>query len=539
MTFEPTKTLTSIGTPGASPERELMVHGPKGLTTHRLPPHGVLTLGRDPASTIRLDDPSVSRNHLALHCGEGLFVEDLGSHNGTLVAGSRLAPNARRPVFAGEHLQVGAFVLVVQRVNEPPPPWDDARFEAEVASGRGGTWARLLVAELKDRLECWRTVARAVGDDGGFRAAPDSVDLWAPAARPLDVPALLGDLVLCGSFKGWASVEVPARKTTYAEQLKALTARLSAASRLATAAAADDVVMHQVDDLLGRVAPGQLPVLLLGETGVGKGVTARELHRRSGREGPFVVVNCAAISEGLLESELFGYERGAFTGADRAKPGLIETANRGSLFLDEIGEMPLSLQAKLLHVLEAQQVQRVGSVTPKDVNVRIISATNRDLSSAVKQRRFREDLYFRLAGLVVELPPLRKRPNDIIALAERFAHRTPALLTPGARAALTSYPWPGNVRELKTVIERGLLLSRGAPLQAEHLMLDPKRAAVPLSPGDDPSGLDPTAQAERQRILDALGQAAGSQTQAAKLLGISRSTLVARIEKYGLPRPRK
>jgi DNA-binding NtrC family response regulator len=277
------------------------------------------------------------------------------------------------------------------------------------------------------------------------------------------------------------------------------------------------------------VARSDITVLLLGETGVGKGVVAEEIHAKSARaSGPFLPVHCGAIAESLLEGELFGYERGAFTGANVARAGLLEAAQGGTLFLDEIGEVSPAVQVKLLRVLENREVMRLGGRRPIKVNVRFIAATNRDLESLAAAGKFREDLYFRLNGITIEIPPLRARKDEIGSLARRFAAEAGANVRFSADAlrALEEHSWPGNVRELRHLVERGALLSGGGEIRPEHLALK-TRARADL---DD---------AERDRIERTLEQVGGNQSRAAELLGISRRTLLRRLDAYRLPRPRK
>ncbi|HKU41762.1 MAG TPA: sigma-54 dependent transcriptional regulator, partial [Polyangiales bacterium] len=289
-------------------------------------------------------------------------------------------------------------------------------------------------------------------------------------------------------------------------------------------------------------------VLILGETGVGKEVAAEQLHRRSGRSGRFVPINCAALSESLLESELFGYEKGAFTGADKAREGLFEAAAGGTLFLDEVGELPQTTQVKLLRVLEERKVLRVGGRSARPVDVRFVAATHRDIERAAEQGEFRQDLFYRLNGITLHVPPLRERRLDIAPLAASFIAsgcqalgraKLPKLSEP-ALQALVEYAWPGNIRELRNVIERALLLCDGECLLAEHL---PPKLLQPAAPN---SVLDARAEllrqmerVERQRIVDALEKCAGNQTLAAEMLGMSRRTLVTRLAQFELPRPRK
>ena len=308
--------------------------------------------------------------------------------------------------------------------------------------------------------------------------------------------------------------------------------------------------MGRIAKVLSLVAPGGITVLLLGETGVGKELAAETVHRLSRRASrPFVRLNCAALPEPLLESELFGYERGAFTGADRTKPGLLEGADKGTVFLDEVGEMPLPTQAKLLRVLESHEVMRLGSVAPRPIDVRFIAATNRDLGQQVVAGAFRKDLLYRLSGMPVHLPPLRERREEIAPLAQRFCAeasaqlgRPPKVITPAALRALEEHAWPGNVRELRNVMERAVLLSEAGPIGVEHLALDAQLGAPPASI-TQPSTQAPTAdldlrkamaEFERAQIERALQQAGGNQTRAAELLGISRRALVSKLGEYGL-----
>lgn len=294
-----------------------------------------------------------------------------------------------------------------------------------------------------------------------------------------------------------------------------------------------------VSEVAAKVARSELSVLLTGETGVGKEVFARRIHEMSPRgEGPFVPLNCGALSEELLASELFGHVAGAFTGARADKPGLLETAQGGTVFLDEVGEMPMSQQVKLLRVLEERRVMRVGGLSSTPIDVRFVSATNRDLRQEVSRGSFREDLYYRLNGITLRIPPLRERVGEIEGLARLFmtdaASRAglpaPAPLSAEALSALQSHAWPGNVRELKNVIERAVVLAGEEPVRPDHLFEDVGSELLPSS-GEAPD--------ERTRILQALQQTAGNQTRAAELLGISRRTLGTKMDTFGIARPQK
>ncbi|MGE5185233.1 MAG: sigma 54-interacting transcriptional regulator [Acidobacteriota bacterium] len=300
--------------------------------------------------------------------------------------------------------------------------------------------------------------------------------------------------------------------------------------------------MARAERLLERVAPGDISVLIQGETGVGKEVFAERLHARSKRAGkPLLRLNCGGFTETLLDSELFGHEKGAFTGADRAKPGLLENADGGSVFLDEIGELPLGLQARLLRVLQDKKVQRIGALEPRAIDVRFIAATNRDVAAEIAAGRFRQDLYYRLNGVTLYIPPLRERTAEIAQLARGFlaeASRATGRalhLTPAALARLEQHRWPGNIRELKNVIDRAALIATGDEIDVEHLSLPD--AGEPPRPSGGSLHADVDA-LEKQRIVEALEACGGNQTRAAQRLGISRGTLLARLKQYGIKRPR-
>jgi len=302
-------------------------------------------------------------------------------------------------------------------------------------------------------------------------------------------------------------------------------------------------VMDAVRDAGRKAALHALNVLILGETGVGKGVMAREIHALSPRaKGPFVVVDCTAIASEIADSELFGHEEGAFTSARAAKPGLLEVADGGTAFIDEIGELPAALQAKLLRAIEDRTIRRVGGVTERQIDVRFIAATNRDLDTEVAAGRFRQDLLFRLNAVTLPIPPLRQRTAEIVPLAEGFAAGlsggTPVRLDTEVATWLTAQPWPGNVRQLRNAVERAFAEAGGRPLGLPDF-----QTLIPPEPRDAPGPVEPSASpdahSERERIVAALEACAGNQTKAAAALGISRRTLIHRLDQYGLPRPRK
>ena len=305
---------------------------------------------------------------------------------------------------------------------------------------------------------------------------------------------------------------------------------------------AESPAMKEVLRLAAKVAQTDATVLILGESGTGKEVLANLIYELSGRKArPFLKLNCAAIPEGLLESELFGHERGAFTGADKAKPGLFELAHRGTLFLDEIGDLPLSLQAKLLRVLQDGTIRRVGGLKEIKVDVRIIAATNRDLEEMVKEGAFREDLFWRLNVFSLRIPPLRKRREDILPLArfflKKFSAKHGKTITDFSREALEallSYHFPGNVRELENIVERAVILAEDELITKEDL--------PPLLRGtEEPTSLlehlplpEAVAYLEKERIRKAMEEAGGVKTRAAELLGISERVLRYKLAKYGL-----
>ncbi|HEU4535021.1 MAG TPA: sigma-54 dependent transcriptional regulator, partial [Polyangiaceae bacterium] len=424
------------------------------------------------------------------------------------------------------------------------------------ADGRGG---------LASALAAERAFARAFRDDDVLASFGDG--LWRallPKTSPAEARQLLTRLRLLleeSGAKPALRLALYPRNGVTSEALAAALAdpgegtiestRLPRPSARSTAG---------LGPLIEKVAPSMANVLVLGETGVGKEVLARAIHERSPRASkPLICLNCAAFSEALLESELFGHERGSFTGAVQAKIGLLEAAEQGTVLFDEIGEMPLSLQAKLLRVLERREVTRVGGIKPRRIDARFVFATHRNLEEEVRAGRFREDLYFRINTVSIVIPPLRARKDEIGPLAAHFialaceaeeGHPTPPRLSPQALALLEAYSWPGNVRELRNVIERAVLFSSGPLITLEHLPLErflgPSGAPpAALAPAGKPpavaTGSHPPAAGadERARIIDALERCAGNQSAAANLLGISRRTLVSRLSKYDLPRPRK
>ena len=348
-----------------------------------------------------------------------------------------------------------------------------------------------------------------------------------------------------------AKVDKGLELSTARRQVERLTARTEAFESDAALShggglVGDSEPMQRLVGMVRKAAATDATVLVRGESGTGKELVARMLHQYSPRkDGPFIVVHCAALAETLLESELFGHERGAFTGAVKRKLGRFELADKGTLFLDEIGEIPHSVQTKLLRVLQEKEIQRVGGEETLKVDVRVVSATHRDLQAEVKAGRFREDLYYRLHIVPLQLPPLRERPEDIPALARHFAtkhaprvNRRVKGLDEGALRALSRYAWPGNVRELENVMEQSLVFAEGETLTEADLPphvtgANPRTdTGLPVPMGDRPLP-DILEDLERQLIARAYEKAGGVKTETARLLGIKTSALYYKLEKYG------
>jgi DNA-binding NtrC family response regulator len=306
-----------------------------------------------------------------------------------------------------------------------------------------------------------------------------------------------------------------------------------------------DPAMLRLYALLERLAGTELPIVIAGETGAGKELAAASVHHWSPRaDKPFVALNCATVPENLAESELFGHEKGSFSGAAAVKVGLLEAAAGGTVFLDEIGELSLAVQAKLLRVLETQKVMRLGAVRERDIDMRIVAASNRDLETEVRAGRFREDLFYRLCGATVWLPPLRDRPRELPLLAQAFldgaaraAGRGPMTISPDAHAILAAHRWPGNIRELRNTMAYLAAAVTESRVEARHLPAQLNRPAAPAAaaPAATFRSLDDELQAlERQRMEAALAECKGNQTRAAALIGMPRRTFVHKLKQYGI-----
>jgi DNA-binding NtrC family response regulator len=585
----------------------LVVVGEGKDATYPLPETGEVVIGRGEDADVRIDHRSVSRRHAVLTIGERLTIEDLGSANGTRVREQWVGARNKAAVSLGEPFDIGSVMIVVQQRAQPTPQrhiWAHGYFEARLeeecarAERAGSPFAVV-------RLHCGGPDASRVAEECLTRElrAMDVIGYYGPAEYELlvlDADRATVDAILEQVVSALAAEEVQARVGVahYPDDARDPYSLLEKASSAAlgtplprpgsgTILVADAAMQH-LDRIVQRIAGGTISVLITGETGVGKEVLAERLHRLSPRaQQPFLRLNCAALSESLLESELFGHERGAFTGAVRDKPGLLETAQGGTIFLDEIGELPMSIQVKLLRVLEERQVLRVGALKPRAIDVRFLAATNRDLEAEIARGAFRQDLYFRLNGISLVIPPLRQRTGEIAALANAFlahacerAGREPVpRIAADALALMRQHSWPGNIRELRNVVERALLLCTDDTIRLEHLPTEKMtsmhaaraEAPRPKPPSKPPvtareasadetdhDGFRPATPAaehiltppearrrgrrdteDRRKIVDALARSAGNQTEAAKLLGISRRTLINRVIAHGIPRPRK
>ena len=443
------------------------------------------------------DDPGFRRSLALLLEGEGYVVAAEGS-----------------PVRALERARAEAFDLILCDVRMPEIDGLEfvRRFQAD--GGRG-----LVIV-----------MSSYGGDDAAIAAMKEGAYDYLP--KPFRADEMLLTL----------------RKAEEREQLRGQVAALQAELTRWTDrdVVAESVAMRRVMEMATRVAPHPTTVLITGESGTGKEVVARAIHRMSPRrEGRFVAVNCGAIPEQLLESELFGHVRGAFTGAISDKPGLFEEADGGTLLLDEIGDMPQALQVKLLRVLQGDEIRRVGESRVRRIDVRVLAATARHLEAEVKEGRFREDLYYRLNVLQIHIPPLRERPEDLEALTrmllERAAKRSgrSVTLAPDALAALRSHGWPGNVRELENALERGVVLSADGVVRAEAVAAPASVSTEAGSRGPALAGspvrlADAVRQAEQGAIQNALAATGGNRAEAARLLGVSLRTLFYKIKHLGV-----
>jgi len=565
-----------------SARHHLIVLGADGAVRRTLPAAGTLLIGRDEDADVRVVDPRASLNHARIVLGDSITIEDLGSSNGTRLRDHRLEAGKPVPFAPGDGIAIGSTILLLQAGQ---PEHDERRVwahgyletrlveECARAQSRGSEFAlaRIHVAGAAPRLLVEQILSNALRD-GDLIAmyAPGEYEALLLDCEPAASRALASKIVALLAAQKIAATCGLAFYPAHGTSPQALVGRACDDARAQagdTAAAAGVVIesapMRELYALATRAAAGNSNVLIIGETGAGKEVLAEAVHRASPRaDQPFLPLNCAAFSESLVESELFGFERGAFTGAHQTKVGLLEAASGGTLFLDEIGEMPLGIQAKLLRVIETRQVLRIVATKARAIDLRLIAATNRDLEEEVAEKRFREDLYFRLNVIALEIPPLRARPEEIETLARLFLDRLAQsaqgrrapVLSAEALARLQAYAWPGNVRELRNVIERAFVLCTGPVITVEQLPVDKMRStarAVTEPPGvvsqtapaaaaspsraGAPRGLK---ELERDAMVDALERCHGNQTRAAELLGMPRRTFCKRMKEFELPRPR-
>jgi two-component system, NtrC family, response regulator AtoC len=563
-----------IGDEPVLDQLQMVVIGNGTFATHPLS-DGAVTIGRSRSSDVAIADESISRRHAILRLREKVTIEDLGSANGTRVRGNELKVGRPVEIVVGELVGLGKISFILQHRSRPSRArrlWThdyfEARLDEECARTKRSNTAFALLRIQTDRNApttlVEETLAELVRDtDILGKSGPHDYEVLLPdttptksdeAVRRFDSKLVERGLkykivVACCPRDGRRSHELMARVQTPSS---------SPATPSAAGIVVVDAQMQSLHRLVEQIADSQIGVLLLGETGVGKEVFARAVHHASPRAaGPFVELNCAALTESLLESELFGHEKGSFTNATIAKPGLIETAHGGTLFLDEIGDMPLSIQAKLLRILEDSQLRRVGALKNRAVDVRFVAATNSDLEARIADGAFRSDLFFRLNGVTIVIPPLRDRMADLEPLAKAFIHRAwsrnsqAPTLDADALALMKGYCWPGNVRELKNMMERAILLCGVGPIRQDHLPAEKMRATVMTGrPRSEPTKQIENvvfvqarrrgSEDEQRWITQALEQAGGNQTRAAVLLGISRRTLVNRLNDYNhVDRPRK
>jgi DNA-binding NtrC family response regulator len=588
-----------IEEPAAAGGLHVLIMTPSSFRTRPLPTRGAVTIGRGDNADIRLEDNLASKLHARLEIAERLVIVDLGSTNGTRLHDQKIPVNEPTVLEPGEGIRIGSTVLMIQRL----PPGHTASPERRI-------WSHL---DFHDRLseECGRAFVTGkslalVRVHAGLRLAAERalalLRAHVPAPHILaeyaggeyeilfteisdaEVKRLLEPLLSALRNEGAAAVFGLASYPREGRTAHALLSAANEAIRATTpgttrALPADDEgpmapgpTLQRVYELGHKAAASKVNILILGETGVGKEVLARLLHEWSPRrDKPFQAINCAGLPESLLESELFGHEKGAFTDAKQGKPGLLEMADGGTVFFDELGDMSPRMQQRLLRALEVREVQRVGGVKTRKVDIRVVGATNKNLEAEVEAGNFRSDMFYRFGGFVLTIPPLRERPEDIEPLARWFARsackdagREDAAIAPEAIARLLAHNWPGNVRELKNVIDRAVVLADDGTIRLEHLPRlsdnsgDPRLEAAEF-PGATPgtaqrrSGSDGRFQAprpasssrsrtrseeERTHMLAALQESRWNVSEAARRYEMPRRTFVAKMKKYRIPGPR-
>ncbi|MEZ4439097.1 MAG: sigma 54-interacting transcriptional regulator [Polyangiaceae bacterium] len=519
-----------------------------------LPDGAELVAGRDEDCTLRIDEPKVSRRHFALRRNGALVVlEDLDSTNGTKLNGVTLR-GAERRLVGGDVLRIGQSAITVAAAAGSGIAGVNvtSRLELElhrIAEAKGKAWLLRIdlpgsTPRLQEVLELLHRVALVEErDEGQYAALVEDADAASISKLEREL-----DKLAKGAEIG--SARYPEQGTDLGTLWRAAGQIEESEHEVPKGVCVADPAMLKVFRVAQRVARTDTTVLILGETGVGKEVLAEQIHRFSARaDKPYVRLNCASLPETLLSSELFGHERGSFTGADRRKIGYFEAADGGTLLLDEIGELSLSMQVKLLRVLENRTVLRIGATQEIPVDVRVICATHRDLRTEVAEGRFREDLFYRVSAFTLQVPPLRERPAEVGLLAELFMRQhaermaIPApTLSDAAVAALTSHRWPGNVRELKNAVEHAFVMCDGDVIGPEHLPESLRNATREVGAieghAEGGSVKDKLEQIERASIVKALDDEKGNQTRAAKRLGISRRALIYKMGKYDIKRQR-
>lgn len=586
-----TRSIASSGTAQDGDRCYLLVlEGGSSRMVH-LPRHGMVLIGRTTEAELQLHDDSVSRRHARITVVDGeASVSDLSSYNGTRVNGERISGS--HELSSGDVVSVGDVLLVLHRTLREPRPRTALSKEAalrrlaeEIARAKESERAfSLLVLRFSDgpidrpKLEqtvlgrlrlidaiSWvgerelllilpeqeLTMARRVGTE--LLGALSGIDAQVRIGLSTHLRDGSDPETLSGAARSAAASAKPATIQSAAEAVT----RLTMDDREILLA---DPAMLGLFDLLKRLARSDIHVLIRGETGAGKENAAYAVHYFSSRrDKPFIAVNCAAIAETLIESELFGHERGAFSGATQSKTGLLEAAAGGTVFLDEVGELSASAQSKLLRALETKRITRVGDVREREIDIRIVAATHRDLEALARAKQFREDLFFRLGAATVILPPLRERPREVGMLGHSFLHsacarlrRSQLLLSHSALRALCAYLWPGNVRELRNAMEYVAAVVTGNTVEAHHLppaiasVLSPSERAEVSKPSLERTSSEsvpapafrPVAEElrelERRRMQEALKASSGVRKQAAELISMPLRTFTLKLKQYGL-----
>jgi two-component system response regulator AtoC len=571
-----TKSLAGTSTQSLEDRLYLLVFDGGTSTLFHLPRNGSIVIGRGDEADLSLADEAVSRRHARVVVSSGeVRVTDLDSHNGTRVNGERIEGTT---LMSGDVITICGATLVLhtgphkvirRQLVEVDALW--TRLEEELS--RASEYERpasVIVLSLAGREPRDKVAERVIAGmlrmiDVAAWTSDTQVALLVPELGDQEAAAMAAMLVdslraatisaragfatypadgadgqtLIAAARAAADQARPQQVSQSAETAR----RITMGDRVVLAA---DPAMVRLFELLQRLAPSDLPVLILGETGAGKENAAYAVHYHSARrDKPFIALNCAALPETLVESELFGYEKGAFSGATAAKVGLLEAASGGTVFLDEIGDLPLAVQAKLLRVLETQRLTRLGDVRERPIDLRIVAATNRDLEQDATNGRFRSDLYFRLSAAVVNLPPLRERPREIPILARAFlgdactrSNRAAMSISPSAMLRLATYTWPGNVRELKNSMDYSAATVADDILEEWHL---PERITGRAATAPAPSGgrkfrpiNDELRELEKARMIEALQATNQVQTRAAELIGMPLRTFVLKLKQYGI-----